>query len=112
MAGWLWFSSTFRRSASNTFSRGLQLRKTATRKPNVTFIVFPLGERQRVLEFPVRIRSIQTNAGSPTRTRGAAARPHAPEFFLLHPLPARPLSSPTPLPLPPRPPSPSPPPTS
>jgi hypothetical protein len=34
-----------------TFSRGLQLRKTATRKANVTFIAFPLGERQRVLEW-------------------------------------------------------------
>ena len=29
------------------------MRKTATRKPNVTFIAFPLSERQRVLEFPV-----------------------------------------------------------
>jgi hypothetical protein len=40
----------FRPSASKTFSRGLQLRKTATRKLNVTFIAFPLGERQRVVE--------------------------------------------------------------
>jgi len=45
------FSSTFRPSASNTFLPGLQLRKTVTRKPNVTFIAFPLGERQRVLEW-------------------------------------------------------------
>ena len=85
------FSSTFRPSASNTFSRGLQLRKTATRKPNVTFIAFPLGERQRVLEFPVRIRSTQTNAGSPNRTRGGAARPNARVFCRRRPLGARPL---------------------
>jgi hypothetical protein len=46
IAASLSFSSTFRPSASNTFSRGLQLHKTATRKPNVTFIAFPLGERR------------------------------------------------------------------
>src|SRR5215831_15792934 len=51
IAAWLSFSSTFRPSASNTFSRGLQLRKTATWKANVTFIAFPLGERQRVVEW-------------------------------------------------------------
>jgi hypothetical protein len=44
------FSSSFRPSASDSFSRGLQLRKTATRKANVTFIAFPLGEQQGVLE--------------------------------------------------------------
>src|SRR5215813_6771251 len=51
IAAWLSFSSTFRPSASNTFSRELQLRKTATWKANVTFIAFPLGERQRVVEW-------------------------------------------------------------
>ena len=36
--------------ACEPFSRGLRLRKTATRKPNVTLIAFPPGERRRAIE--------------------------------------------------------------
>src|ERR1700730_9140130 len=56
--------------AHQTHSReGCKPRKTATRKPNVTFIAFPLGERQRVIELVTYLAGEHSNQCQKAKSR-------------------------------------------